>query len=75
MKLPGERRSAIGEQSVNCAQAKDQLCSDRKLAGTYGRIWLVQRNCQVATALMATDTMESETSTTDIFSGPLPTNK
>lgn len=30
MKLPGERRSAIGEQSVNCAQAVDQLCSDRK---------------------------------------------
>jgi hypothetical protein len=60
---------------MNCGQAEDQLGSDWKLAGAYGRIWLVQRNCQVATALIATATMKSETSITDIFGGPLPTNK
>jgi hypothetical protein len=41
----------------------------------YGWIWSVQRNCQVAIALIATDTAKSETSGTDNFVGPLPVSK
>ncbi len=41
----------------------------------YGWIWSVQRNCQVAMALIATDTTNSEISGTDIVVGPLPVNK
>ena len=41
----------------------------------YGWIWSVQRNCQVAIALIATETVKSETSGTDIFAGPLPVSK
>src|SRR5947207_15081820 len=41
----------------------------------YGRIWSVQRNCQVAIALIATETANSEISGTEIFAGPLPVSK
>lgn len=41
----------------------------------YGWIWSVQRNCQVAVALIATETMKSEISGTDMFSGPLPVSR
>ena len=41
----------------------------------YGWIWSVQRNCQVAIALIATDTAKSEISGRDIFAGPLPVNR
>ena len=45
------------------------------LRGSYGWIWSVQRNCHVAMALIATDTMKSEISGTVIFAGPLPVSK
>jgi hypothetical protein len=35
------------------------------MAGAYGRISFVHRNCQVAIALIATDTMKSEISITE----------
>lgn len=38
----------------------------------YGWIWSVQRNCQVAIALIVTETAKSENSGTDRFGGPLP---
>ena len=41
----------------------------------YGWIWSVQRNCQVAMALIATETVKSEISGTDRFGGPLPVSR
>jgi|ERR1044072_4391290 len=41
----------------------------------YGWIWSVQRNSQVASALIATETAKSESSGTDRFNGPLPVSR
>jgi hypothetical protein len=46
--------------------------SPMRITIRYGWIWSVQRNCQVAIALIAIETTKSEISLTLIFAGPLP---
>ena len=62
--------SASAARSVVCCSVN--LCLFVSIRDYYGWIWLVQRNCQLASALIATETANSEISGTDRFGGPLP---
>jgi len=62
---------------VQCPNATESGAAAASVATSafYGWIWSVQRNCQVAIALIATETAKSEISGTDMFGGPLPVSR